>query len=52
MKKWIGKVAVVMGAAPGIGAETSRRLINRGMIVFGFDKNKDELKVKFQKSNN
>lgn len=48
MEKWVGKVAVVTGAASGIGAETSRQLVNRGMVVVGFDKREDGLKVKFK----
>jgi len=43
MEKLVGKVAVVTGAASGIGAATSRLLVNKGMIVVGFDIMKDRL---------
>lgn len=45
MDKWVGKVAVVTGASSGIGEETCKQLIEKGMIVVGFARREDRLKV-------
>lgn len=33
MKRWIGKAAIVTGAATGFGRAITRKLVNRGMKV-------------------
>lgn len=45
MEKWADKVAVVTGATSGIGEETCRQLITKGMIVVGFGRKVDKLQV-------
>jgi NAD(P)-dependent dehydrogenase (short-subunit alcohol dehydrogenase family) len=45
MEKWNGKVAIVTGASSGIGYETCRQLVEKGMIVVGFDISDDKLQV-------
>lgn len=45
MEKWADKVAVVTGATSGIGEETCRQLVAKGMIVVGFGRNVDKLQV-------
>lgn len=39
MDRWVGKVAVVTGAASGIGAAITLDLLRAGVIVVGLDKN-------------
>ncbi|XP_046664653.1 farnesol dehydrogenase-like [Homalodisca vitripennis] len=45
MDKWRGKVALVTGAAAGIGAAIATRLVEQGMIVVGLDVQEDRLKA-------
>lgn len=43
MQKYFGKVAVVTGAAGGIGAEICRELVKHGMIVCAFSPHVDKV---------
>ena len=41
--KFEGKVALVTGAASGVGRATSRQMVDEGAKVFGIDINKEGL---------
>lgn len=47
MDRWRGKVAIVTGASSGIGEETCKQLVEKGMIVVGFARREDKLRVNF-----
>ncbi|KAJ8687928.1 hypothetical protein QAD02_023723 [Eretmocerus hayati] len=52
MDRWCGKLAVVTGAASGIGAAITKRLLDAGVNVAGLDIKIDKLKSKAEESGN
>ena len=45
MENWVEKVAVVTGAAEGIGAAVAQDLVRAGMTVVGLSRRKDKVEV-------
>ena len=45
MDRWSGRVALVTGAASGIGASVAKRLVKHGMKVVGCDKDIEKVQV-------
>lgn len=45
MEKWIGKYAVVVGAASGIGEGTAKTFLANGINVIGLDKDFEKLEL-------
>ena len=43
MEKYLGRTALVTGAASGIGAAVSRKLVRLGLTVYGCDKDEERL---------
>ena len=41
MERFEGKIAIVTGAASGVGRATTHRLASEGATVFGVDMNED-----------
>ena len=50
MKKFAGQVAVITGAASGIGVSISQKLIEEGAMVALLDVNEQALKMKFNQA--
>ena len=45
-KSWVGRVALVTGAASGNGKATVKALAKHGMVIVGCDIDLDNLKVR------
>lgn len=45
MERWVGRVALVTGASRGIGAETLRTLVKKGMKVVGCARTVEEIET-------
>lgn len=48
MERFIDKIAVVTGAAYGLGDAISKEFLRKGLIVVGIDRDINKLQVNFQ----
>lgn len=46
MDRWAGRVAVVTGAAGGIGSQIAKDLVAAGLVVVGVDRREQPLRVR------
>lgn len=48
MERFVDKIAVVTGAAYGLGDAISKELLRKGLIVVGIDRDINKLQVNFK----